>query len=233
MTMPNHEPLTPEQLFALCESNARAIEALANAVAGGSGAEYYRVGRNPRHYEAGLSSGGGGKSSTLANIDRVERTVETLAQSVDRYFAGQANQNRLVSGALEGHETPNHSARGRSNAMSSSGNKTHAERCLETLIELVDLARKQQATGFEETKASIDALALNIGQLAQQQKQTAANLDKVGGHIDKLGDRIDRLAAAIERQNAAIDGHLRLSEAQSVNIAELTRLATKLIDRAA
>ena len=117
--------------------------------------------------------------------------------------------------------------------MSSSGNKTHAERCLETLIELVDLARKQQATGFEETKASIDALALNIGQLAQQQKQTAANLDKVGGHIDKLGDRIDRLAAAIERQNAAIDGHLRLSEAQSVNIAELTRLATKLIDRAA
>ena len=110
--------------------------------------------------------------------------------------------------------------------MSSSGNKTHAERCLETLIELVDLARKQQATGFEETKASIDALALNIGQLAQQQKQTAANLDKVG-------DRIDRLAAAIERQNAAIDGHLRLSESQSVNIAELTRLATKLIDRAA
>jgi len=32
---------------------------------------------------------------------------------------------------------------------------------------------------------------------------------------------------------SAIDGHLRLSEAQSVNIAELTRLATKLIDRAA
>jgi septal ring factor EnvC (AmiA/AmiB activator) len=111
--------------------------------------------------------------------------------------------------------------------------KTYTEQCLETLIELVDIARKQQKTGFDETKASIDALTLNIAQLAQQQKATAANLDKVGGNIDKLGDRIDRLAAAIERQNAAIDGHLRLSEAQSVNIAELTRLATKLIDRAA
>jgi chromosome segregation ATPase len=104
--------------------------------------------------------------------------------------------------------------------------KTYTEQCLETLIELVDIARKQQKTGFEETKAALDAVAVNIAQLTQQQKVTAANLDKVG-------DRIDRLTAAIERQNAAIDGHLRLSEAQSVNIAELTRLATKLIDRAA
>jgi phage-related minor tail protein len=103
--------------------------------------------------------------------------------------------------------------------MTSSSGKTYTERCLETLIELVDLMRKQQATGFEETKAAIDALTLNISQLAQQQKQTAANLDKVS-------DRIDRLASAI-------DGHLTVAQSQTANIAALTALASKLLDRAA
>ena len=104
--------------------------------------------------------------------------------------------------------------------------KTNLERTLETLVDLVDLARKQSVTSFDKVNASIDVLALNVAQLAGQQKQTAAN-------IDRLGERIDQLRAAVERQNNAIDGHLRLSEAQSVNIAELTRLATKLIDKAA
>lgn len=111
--------------------------------------------------------------------------------------------------------------------------KTYLEQTLETLIELVDLARKgsdkkfdRVNESFEQVNKSIDALAVNVGQLAVQQRQTASNLDR-------LGDRIDRLTAAVERQNSAIDGHLRLSEAQSANIAELTRLATKLIERSA
>jgi len=104
--------------------------------------------------------------------------------------------------------------------------KSNIERTMETLVEIVDLGRKQSNEKFDKLAASIEALTLNVGQLATQQKQTAVNLDKVG-------ERIDRLTAAIERQNNAIDGHLRLSEAQSVNIAELTRLATKLIDKAA
>ena len=104
--------------------------------------------------------------------------------------------------------------------------KSSIERTLETLVDLVDLARRQSVTSFDKVNASIDVLALNVAQLAGQQKQTATN-------IDKLGERIDQFRAAVERQNSAIDGHLRLSEAQSVNIAELTRLATKLIDKAA
>ena len=97
--------------------------------------------------------------------------------------------------------------------------KTHLERTLETLVDLVDLARKQSVTSFDKVNASIDALAVNVGQLAVMQRATTQS--------------IDRLIIAVERQNSAIDGHLRLSEAQSVNIAELTRLATKLIDKAA
>ena len=97
--------------------------------------------------------------------------------------------------------------------------KTNLERTLETLVDLVDLARKQSVTSFDKVNASIDALAVNVGQLAVQQRATTQS--------------IDRLIIAVERQNSAIDGHLRLSEAQSVNIAELTRLATKLIDKAA
>ena len=97
--------------------------------------------------------------------------------------------------------------------------KTNIERTLETLVDLVDLARKQSVTSFDKVNASIDALAVNVGQLAVMQRATTQS--------------IDRLIIAVERQNNAIDGHLRLSEAQSVNIAELTRLATKLIDKAA
>ena len=97
--------------------------------------------------------------------------------------------------------------------------KTNIERTLETLVDLVDLARKQSVTSFDKVNASIDALAVNVGQLAVMQRATTQS--------------IDRLIIAVERQNSAIDGHLRLSEAQSVNIAELTRLATKLIDKAA
>jgi septal ring factor EnvC (AmiA/AmiB activator) len=104
--------------------------------------------------------------------------------------------------------------------------KSSIEQTLETLVDLVDLQRKHADRDFSKLTASLEALALNVGQLAGQQKQTAANLDKVG-------DRIDRLTAAIERQNNAIDGHLSVAQAQAVNIAELTRLATRLIDRVA
>ena len=97
--------------------------------------------------------------------------------------------------------------------------KSSIERTMETLVDLVDLGRKQSNEKFDKLAASIEALTLNVGQLATQQRATTAS--------------IDRLTAAIDRQNNAIDGHLRLSEAQSVNIAELTRLATKLIDKAA
>lgn len=102
--------------------------------------------------------------------------------------------------------------------------KSHLERSLETLVDLSELSRKSTSAGFDKLTASIEHLTLNIGQLATQQKATVNNLDR-------LGDRIDRLTAAIERQNQAIDGHLRLSEAQAANIAELTRLATRLIDQ--
>ena len=97
--------------------------------------------------------------------------------------------------------------------------KSTIEQTLETLVDLVDLQRKHNDRDFSKLTASLEALALNVAQLATQQKITASN--------------IDQLRAAIERQNISIEGHLRLSESQSANIAELTKLATLLINRAA
>lgn len=108
--------------------------------------------------------------------------------------------------------------------------KSNIEQTLETLVDLVDLQRKHADRDFNKLTASLEALTLNVGQLATQQKATASNIDRMA---DRLDTSINRLITAVERQNNAIDGHLRLSEAQSVNIAELTRLATKLIDKAA
>lgn len=97
--------------------------------------------------------------------------------------------------------------------------KSTIEQTLETLVDLVDLQRKNADRDFSKLNASIDALTLNVSQLATQQKITASNLDK--------------LIATVERQNNAIDGHLSVAQAQAANIAELTRLATRLIDRVA
>lgn len=101
-------------------------------------------------------------------------------------------------------------------------NKTTLERTLETLVELFDLHRKQTAENFdkvnasiEKVNASIEALTLSIGQLTTQQKVTAAN--------------IDHLTQAVREQNAAINGHLAVAQAQSANIAELTKLLTVMI----
>ena len=92
--MANHEPLTPEQLFALVESNARAIEALANQAA-----------EDREEFSMGIAELRMAQAETDRVVTQAGRTVELLAQSVDRYFQGQANQNRFVSGVLEGHES--------------------------------------------------------------------------------------------------------------------------------
>ena len=104
--------------------------------------------------------------------------------------------------------------------------KSSIDRARETLIDLSALDRKSTAAGFERLTATVEALTLNVGQLAGQQKYTTAS-------IDRLVEAIIRLESAVARQNSAIDGHLRLSGAQAANIAELTRLATKLIEKAA
>ncbi|MBW4444961.1 MAG: hypothetical protein KME10_27990 [Plectolyngbya sp. WJT66-NPBG17] len=95
---------------------------------------------------------------------------------------------------------------------------------LKTAVELLVSMRDNDTRNFDRLTASIEALTLNVSQLATQQKATANNLDKVS-------DRIDRLTAVIERQNATIDGHLAVAQAQSINIAELTRLATAIVTR--
>lgn len=101
---------------------------------------------------------------------------------------------------------------------------------LKTLVELLATMRDNDQTNFDRVTASIDALALNISQLAAQQKATAANIEKWGERTEKS---IDRLTDAIRETNQAINGHLAVAQAQSVNIAELTKLVTVLASRSA
>ncbi|MEP0918976.1 hypothetical protein NC981_19265 [Leptolyngbya sp. DQ-M1] len=86
---------------------------------------------------------------------------------------------------------------------------------LKTLVELLASVRDNDQTNFDRVTASIDALTLNIAQLAAQQKQTAANIDKLDGKLDRM--------------ITALDGHLALAQQQSANIEALTRLATALV----
>lgn len=95
--------------------------------------------------------------------------------------------------------------------------KTKVEQNTETAVELLVSMRDNDSKNFEKVAASIDALAINVAQLAAQQKATANN--------------IDALTQAIREQNQAINNHLLVAQAQAANIAELTRLATVLASR--
>lgn len=90
---------------------------------------------------------------------------------------------------------------------------------LKTIVELLVSMRDDDARNFDRLTAPIEALSLNVSQLATQQKATAKS--------------IETLTEAIREQNQAINGHLAVAQAQSVNIAELTKLATALIARSA
>ncbi|MBD1822874.1 hypothetical protein H6F51_10270 [Cyanobacteria bacterium FACHB-DQ100] len=101
---------------------------------------------------------------------------------------------------------------------------------LKTIVDLLSVMRDNDNRNFDRVTASIDALALNIAQLAAQQKQTSANLEKWGERTEKS---IDRLTEAIRETNQAINGHLAVAQQQSANIEALTRLATVLVSRTA
>jgi predicted nucleic acid-binding Zn-ribbon protein len=93
---------------------------------------------------------------------------------------------------------------------------------LNSVLDLMRLDRESHERSFEKLTAgleklstNVDALTLNVGQLAQMQKQSSKN--------------IQDLREAIRQQNEAINGHLAVAQAQTANIAELTKLGTVLV----
>lgn len=106
--------------------------------------------------------------------------------------------------------------------------KTKVELNTETTVELLVSMRDNDQKHFEKVAASIDALTLSISQLTTQQKATATNLEKWAERTEKS---IEKLTEAIREQNQAIAGHLAVAQAQSANIAELTKLATAIVSR--
>lgn len=95
--------------------------------------------------------------------------------------------------------------------------KTKVEQNTETCVELLVSMRDNDQKNFEKVAASIDALAINVAQLAAQQRQAAQN--------------IDALTQAIREQNQVINNHLLVAQQQSANIEALTNLATALASR--
>lgn len=88
----------------------------------------------------------------------------------------------------------------------------------------------------------IDDLAVQIDNQAQSIDRLERSIDRLTENVDQVSSNIDRVNSNIEQRfnqlQSSIDGHLRVSEAQSANIAELTKLVAtqaatvnKLLDR--
>lgn len=100
------------------------------------------------------------------------------------------------------------------------------------VIEYVNLLNDSVKAGFDRVAAAQERTELALTQLAAQVKKTNQGIDKLGEKLDKFDDRMHELGDKI-------DGHLRVAEQQARNIeaqsataAELTRLATVLVNRA-
>jgi methyl-accepting chemotaxis protein len=78
--------------------------------------------------------------------------------------------------------------------------KNYTKQTLETLVELVDL------------KETVN--------------RQATNLDRMTQSIDRMAQSVDRMAASTDRLAHTIDGHLQVTQQQSANVAELTKLVT-------
>ena len=105
--------------------------------------------------------------------------------------------------------------------------------------EYVNLLNDSVQAGFERLAAAQEKTELALTQLSTQVKQTNNNIDKLGEKLDKFGDRMDKLGDRLDKMGDRIDGHLKVAEqharnieAQSVTVAELTKLVTVLANRA-
>jgi septal ring factor EnvC (AmiA/AmiB activator) len=92
MATPNR-PLTPDELFSLVESNARAIEALGNQAV-----------EDREEFSMDIAELKMQIAETNRTVDRLGERIEQQGQNIDRYFAGQAEQNRMFAEIIGVHE---------------------------------------------------------------------------------------------------------------------------------
>lgn len=127
-----------------------------------------------------------------------------------------------------------------------------ADEFKQILMNLCDMVRIHTSTIDqlgEKLEQSNTRLVERIDDLAVQIGNQAQNIDRLERSIGQLTENIAQVSANIDRTNSnleqrfnqiqsSIDGHLRVSEAQSANVAELTKLVAtqaatvnKLLDR--
>lgn len=96
--------------------------------------------------------------------------------------------------------------------------------------------------GFASTNATIDRLGMKIDDLAVQISNQSQSIGRLEKAIDRLSENIDRMNSNLEQRLnqlvQSVDGHLRVSQAQTVNVSELAKLVAtqaatvnRLLDR--
>lgn len=100
------------------------------------------------------------------------------------------------------------------------------EKALQSLIESMQGSREIHDRRFDQLGQKIEDLAVQVSHL------TAS--------VDQMSRSVSVMAKSVDRISQSIDGHLQVSQQQSLNIAELTKLVAsqsntvnRLIDRIA
>lgn len=102
--------------------------------------------------------------------------------------------------------------------------------------ETMEQSNAQLVNRIDDLAVQIGSQVESIGKLEKSIDRLTENIDRVNSNIDHMNSNIDQ---RLNQLAQSIDGHLRVAEAQTANITELTKLVAtqaatvnKLLDRA-
>jgi uncharacterized protein YoxC len=111
---------------------------------------------------------------------------------------------------------------------------------LDSLIETMQISREVHDRRFDQLGQKIEDLAAQTSHLTTSVDQMSQSITRMSASIDQMGNAVTQMAQSVDRISQAVDGHLQVSQQQSLNIAELTKLVAsqsntvnRLIDRVA
>lgn len=114
------------------------------------------------------------------------------------------------------------------------------EKALQNMIEAMQVSREVQDRRFDQIGQKVEDLAIQTSHLTTSVDQMSESITRMSGSIDQMGISIALMAQSVDRIAQSVDGHLQVSQQQSLNIAELTKLVAsqsntvnRLIDRVA
>lgn len=97
-------------------------------------------------------------------------------------------------------------------------------KAINSLLKSHQLTREAIEQGFEQTRASIDALDVQIGQLSQLIKQQTQNIGRIETSVERENTSIGRLPASVDNYLKLAEQQNETAKMQAANISDLTRL---------